>query len=163
MVAVSNNYDCAEETIPDVFQAPMEGSRKWKGRSHRTVNGKAHHNGVIWPVFQSSYGKNKHPWHKPVKSASGTNPALRGIMHLNNITFANFGQNCAGYDIVFRTNFDEDDVNWPINATDIKYLSVPEVNKIYLDEPPAGKINPAMQNNFIRFSIEIKLKKGFQR
>ena len=149
VVAVSDNYNCADETpFPDVFQAKMERARRYSGRYAKTANGNSHHTGVVWPVFQSAYGELDHPWYKPTKSATGSNPALRGIMHLSNVTFANFGQNCNGNDIVFRTNYGEDDVNWPINATDIKYLSVAEANKIYLDVPNAAKINPSDCTDF---------------
>merc|ERR1719369_1572384 len=150
IVAVSDVYDCAvEEVKPDIYKSGMDNGRKWTGRGKWiTGSRKSHHTGIIWPIFQSSFGKLKHPWYKAVKGASGTNPALRGILHLSNVTFANFGENCGAQDLVFRTNFGEDDVNWPINATDIKYLDVETTNIIYMDEPLLGKINPADCTDF---------------
>jgi len=150
IVAVSDVYDCAvEEVKPDIYKSGMDNGRKWTGRGKWiTGSRKSHHTGIIWPIFQSTFGKLKHPWYKAVKGASGTNPALRGILHLSNVTFANFGENCGAQDLVFRTNFGEDDVNWPINATDIKYLDVETTNIIYMDEPILGKINPADCTDF---------------
>ena len=149
IVAVSDSYDCEKEDKPDVFKAPMEGGRKWKGRNNRISGDRVtHHTGITWPIFQSSYGKRMLPWQSALKGAAGTNPALRGILNLKNVSFANFGENCGKTDIVFRTNFLEDDVNWPISATDIKFLNVGKSNKVFIDEPLASKINPADCTDF---------------
>jgi len=149
VVAVTDQYDCAlEAEKPDIYKSTMDNGRKWKGRGDWVNGWKSHHTGIIWPIFQSSFGKLKHPWHKALKGASGTNPAMRGILNLSNVTFANFGENCGQRDLVFRTNFGADDVNWPINATDIKYVDVPAENIIYMDEPLLGKINPADCTDF---------------
>merc|ERR1719282_1405874 len=98
---------------------------------------------MIWPLFQSSYSSEWHPWFQSLKGATGADIALRGIMHLNNVTFANFGENCGARDVVLRTNFGSDDVNWPINVTDVKFLDAPLKYRIYVDEPLLGKINPS--------------------
>jgi len=73
---------------------------------------------------------------------------LRGILHLSDVTFANFKENCGKEDVVFRTNYGVDDVNWPINATNIKFLDTVGTNKIYMDIPTLGKINPADCTDF---------------
>ena len=149
IIAVSDSYDCEKENKPDIFTAPKEGSRRWKGRGRQiSRNRRAHHTGVVWPIFRSGYGKRKLSWQSGLISAAGTYPALRGILNLRNVTFANFGENCGQSDIVFRTNWLQDDVNWPISATDIKYLSVGDSNKMYIDEPLASKINPADCTDF---------------
>ena len=148
IVGVSNSYDCDEESKPDILNSIMEGGRRWTGRNKKAGSTKFHHTGVVWPIAQASYGKEKMPFYKAVKGAAGTNPALRGILNLSNITFANFGANCDGQDVIFRTNFGEDDVNWPISASDIKFISVAQDNKLYIDEPLASKINPADCTDF---------------
>merc|ERR1719483_1010979 len=150
IVGVSDVHDCAlEEVKPDVLKSKMDAKRKWKGRgSWISGSRQSHHTGIIWPIFQSVFPEIDMPWHKAVKGAAGTNPALRGILNLSNVTFANFGENCGAHDLVFRTNFGEDDVNWPINATDIKYVDVPTAHVIYMDEPILGKINPSDCTDF---------------
>ena len=123
IVSASDVYDCSKEVKPDVYKSSMENSRKWSGRDS-WIDGsrRVHHTGIIWPIFQSKYRKVTLAWHKPLKGAAGTNPALRGLLNLSNVTFANFKQNCGKEDVVFRTNYGVDDVNWPINATNIKFL-----------------------------------------
>ena len=150
IVGVSDVHDCAlEEVKPDVLKSKMDAKRKWKGRgSWISGSRQSHHTGIIWPIFQSVFPEIDMPWHKAVKGPVGTNPALRGILNLSNVTFANFGENCGAHDLVFRTNFGEDDVNWPINATDIKYVDVPTAHVIYMDEPILGKINPSDCTDF---------------
>eukprot|EP00090_Calanus_glacialis_P017096 TRINITY_DN2671_c0_g1_i4.p1 TRINITY_DN2671_c0_g1~~TRINITY_DN2671_c0_g1_i4.p1 ORF type:complete len:4502 (+),score=1148.36 TRINITY_DN2671_c0_g1_i4:1085-13507(+) len=150
IVGVSDVHDCALEAVkPDIYKSSMDSKRKWTGKGN-WISGsrKAHHTGIIWPIFQSKFGEPDMPWYKAVKGAAGTNPALRGILNLSNVTFANFGENCGAHDLVFRTNFGEDDVNWPINATDIKYVDVASQNIIYMDEPILGKINPSDCTDF---------------
>merc|ERR1711892_179231 len=150
IVGVSDVHDCAlEEVKPDVLKSKMDAKRQWKGRgSWISGSRQSHHTGIIWPIFQSVFPEIDMPWHKAVKGPVGTNPALRGILNLSNVTFANFGENCGAHDLVFRTNFGEDDVNWPINATDIKYVDVPTAHVIYMDEPILGKINPSDCTDF---------------
>merc|ERR1711892_827897 len=149
IVSVSDVYDCSKEGRPDIYQNGMERNRKWSGRDS-WIDGrrKSHHTGIIWPIFQSKYRKETLAWHKPLKGAAGTNPALRGILHLSDVTFANFKENCGKEDVVFRTNYGVDDVNWPINATNIKFLDTVGTNKIYMDIPTLGKINPADCTDF---------------
>jgi len=150
IVAVSDIYDCAlEDAGIDIHKSAMDKSRKWAGRNKKISGSRrAHHTGIIWPIFQSAFGEPDFPWHKAVKGAAGTNPALRGILNLSNVTFANFGENCWGTDLVFRTNFGEDDMNFPINATDIKYVDVAQENIIFMDEPILSKINPSDCTDF---------------
>ena len=89
------------------------------------------------------------PWNQAVKGAAGTNPALRGILNVEGVTFDKFDNRCNGQrDLVFRTNPMEDDVNWPINIKNIKVLDVAESSKIFYNRPLAGKINPADCTDF---------------
>merc|ERR1712172_283944 len=146
IVSVSDVYDCDAEVQPGIFKDKMEKGRMWKGRGDWIQNPsrrELHHTGIVWPIFQSDYGKRTLAWWKPIVGAAGTNPAMRGILNLNGVTFANFGSNCGAQDVVFRTNNGEDDVNWPINATSITFLDTPQSNKVYVDEPLIGKINPS--------------------
>jgi len=145
IVSVSDVYNCDAEVKPDIFEDKMEGGRMWRGRGAWIQNPRRelHHTGIVWPIFQSDYGKRTLAWWKPIVGAAGTNPAMRGILNLNDVTFANFGSNCGAQDVVFRTNAGEDDVNWPINATSITFLDTPQSNKVYVDEPLIGKINPS--------------------
>jgi hypothetical protein len=145
IVGVSDAYDCAvEATKPDIYSNGLEKKRGWFGRGSWLPDGrKTHHTGIVWPLFQSKYGKRTLSWYRPLVGAEGMNPAMRGILNLDTVTFANFGTNCGGEDLVFRTNIGGDDVNWPINATAITFVDVPTANKIYVDEPLIGKINPS--------------------
>ena len=150
IIASSDGYDCSEEqNKPDIFSVSKEASRAWKGRGNGISGGRmSHHVGVVWPIFQSAYGKRKLSWQSALVGAAGTNPALRGILKIENVEFANFGEACGKSDIVFRTNFKEDDVNWPIKAKSIHFTNVNEANKIFIDEPIASKINPADCTDF---------------
>ena len=145
IVGTSDVYSCDAETVkPDIYTSEMDNSRKWKGRGKWQNGWQAHHYGMIWPVFQSKFSKITHPWHQVQKGATGADIALRGIMHLNNVTFANFGDGCNGArDVVLRTNFGSDDINWPLNVTDVKFIDTPVDNRIYVDEPLLGKVNPS--------------------
>ena len=143
IVGVSDVYDCATETKPDIFNSPIDRGRGWKGRGMWTNGWKTHHLGMLWPAFHASAFSEWHPWFQPMKSATGTDVGLRGIMHLIDVTFSGFGDNCDGRDLVLRSNKWTDDINWPINATNIKYMDVVDDYKIYVDEPLLGKINPA--------------------
>ena len=149
IVSVSDVYDCSKESKPDVYKAKAENKRRWTGRDS-WIDGsrKVHHTGIIWPIFQSAPRMDDMSWHKVVVGAAGTNPALRGLLNLSNVTFANFKENCGKEDVVFRTNYGVDDVNWPINATDIKFLDTVGKNKIYMDIPTLGKINPSDCTDF---------------
>jgi len=144
IVGVSDVYNCDVELVkPDIFNSGADNQRKWKGRGKSQGGWKAHHHGIIWPIFQASFSDEWHPWFQALKGATGADVGLRGIMHLNNVTFANFGDNCGQRDVVLRTNFGSDDINWPINVTDVKFVDVANDNKIYVDEPLLGKINPS--------------------
>merc|ERR1712079_251919 len=149
IVSVSDVFDCDAEVMPGIYEDKMAKGRMWKGRGEwiRSPETQArrefHHTGIVWPIWQSGYGKRTLPWWKPIVGAAGTNPAMRGILNLNGVTFANFGENCGAQDVVFRTNNGEDDENWPINATSITFLDTPQSNKVYVDEPLIGKINPS--------------------
>jgi len=149
IVSVSDVYDCSKEDKPDIYKSSMDNGRRWSGRNSWIDGGRqSHHTGIIWPIFQSKARKITLPWHKPLVGAAGTNPALRGILHLSDVTFANFKENCGKEDVVFRTNYGVDDVNWPINATNIKFLDTVAKNKLYMDIPTLGKINPADCTDF---------------
>ena len=151
MVSTSSVYDCSKEGKPDIYRSSIDNSRRWGGRNN-VIRGsqprRVHHTGIIWPIFQSKQRKITLAWHKPIVSAAGSNPALRGILNLSNVTFANFGESCGKQDIVFRTNPGVDDVNWPINATNIKFINTQPSNKVYMDIPTLGKINPADCTDF---------------
>ena len=42
-------------------------------------------------------------WHQALKGAEGSNPGLRGILYMTNVTFDKFGQKCGDYrDLVIR-------------------------------------------------------------
>ena len=156
VVSVSDVYDCSKEVDEwgkpvklDIHKAMLEKKRKFFGKGNWIHgNRKTHHTGVVWPIFMSKPPKDSFPWHTGVKGAAGSNPAMRGIMQLSNVVFANFKENCDAQDLVFRTNVHEDDVNWPINATGITFLDTANDNKIFMDLPLAGKISPSDCSDF---------------
>ena len=149
VVSVSDVFDCSKDVMADIYKAGLEKKRRYPGRNNWiTGSRKTHHTGVAWPMFMSGAPKDDFPWWQAVQGAAGKNVALRGIMQLENVVFANFKENCGGHDIVFRTNKGNDDVNWPINATAITFLDTLHDNKIYMDLPIAGKISPADCTDF---------------
>jgi len=144
IVGVSDIYDCAVEAVkPDIYKSAIDSSRRWTGRGKRQNGWKAHHHGMLWPIFQADFSSEWHAWYKAMKGATGADIALRGIMQMTNVTFANFGENCGGRDVVLRTNFGSDDINWPINVTDVKFIDADVKYRIYADEPILGKVNPS--------------------
>ena len=144
IVGVSDVYNCDQEVVPDILMfSKADKGRKWKGRGKSQQGWKAHHYGMLWPAFAAGFSDEWHPWFQIMKGATGADIALRGIMHMNNVTFANFGENCGARDVVLRTNFGSDDINYPINVTDVKFLDAPLKYRIYVDEPILGKINPS--------------------
>ena len=97
----------------------------------------------------SKYPKITLAWHQALKGAAGANPALSGIMYLQNVTFDKFNTRCSDYkDLVIRTNTLSDDVNWPIEMRQISLLDVDEASKLLINRPLAGKINPADCTDF---------------
>ena len=147
IVGTSDIYDCNEDVSPYTFQWKPHKDRKWNLR----LNSKEpfHHTGIVMPVFQSKYPKVTHPWHQALKSATGSNPSLRGIMNMNNVTFDKFNQKCGKFrDVVIRTNPKTDDMNFPIKMSNINIMDVDEPSKLFLNRPLASKINPADCTDF---------------
>ena len=58
------------------------------------------------------------PWHVP-----GSYPTIRGTMYLNDVTFANFGNQCGDKSVAIRTNPAYEDMQMPIIAFRIPNLS----------------------------------------
>merc|ERR1719320_1050902 len=148
IVANSDLFDCDTDDYPFTYEFQPHKDRKWKER-FKAYEGNYHHTGIVFPVFQSKWLKTTLPWHKPIKGAAGSNPALRGLMTLEKVTFDKFDNRCNGQrDLVIRTNPWQDDVNWPIEIKNIKILDVVESSKILYNRPIAGKVNPADCTDF---------------
>jgi len=148
IVANSDLFDCETDTYPFTYEFLPHKKRKWTER-FRAKGGNFHHTGVVMPIFQSKFPKATLPWNKPIISAEGSNPALRGIMYMTNVTFDRFNNRCNGQkDIAIRTNPGEDDMNFPIQTKKITMLDVAEDSKVFFNRPLAGKINPADCTDF---------------
>ena len=148
IVGNSDLFDCDTDEYPYTYEFGPHKDRKWKER-YRAYEGNFHHTGIVFPVFMSKWPKTTLPWHKPIKGAAGSNPALRGLMTLDRVTFDKFDNRCNGQrDLVIRTNPWQDDVNWPIEIKNIQILEVEESSKIFYNRPIAGKVNPADCTDF---------------
>ena len=148
IVGTSNLYNCDEDVSPFTLEWGPHKKRKWAARWRRS-EGSFHHTGVVFPIFMSGWNKPEMAFHQALKGANGKNPALRGIMNMNNVTFDKFNQKCGEFkDILIRTNDKSDDVNWPIKMSNINILDVDEASKLFLDRPLASKINPADCTDF---------------
>ena len=148
IVGTSDLYDCAEDQKPYTMEYEPNKKRGWSGRFN-AYEGSYHHSGVIMPIFMSKYPKVEMAWHQALKGATGANPALSGIMYLQNVTFDKFNTRCSNYkDLVIRTNTLSDDVNWPIEMRQISLLDVDEGSKLLINRPLASKINPADCTDF---------------
>ena len=143
IVAHSAAFDCNNDIPPKIMNFIPERIRAWTGRNFgfsRTA--------MLFPIFQSNFPKPDFRFHQGVKSAEGSNPALRGILYLNQVIFVNFDGSCGKKQTVFRTNALEDDMNWPIQSSGLKFINVKEEFKILYDRPLASKINPADCTDF---------------
>ena len=151
IVGNSDLFDCDDDDYPFTYDFVMHKKRRWSERRN-AMGGKFHHSAIVFPVFQSKFPKNTLPWHQPIIGAEGSNPALRGIMNIENVKFANFDNRCTGItggrDLVLRTNPKEDDVNWPIKVSGVQMVDVAESSKVFFNRPLAGKINPADCTDF---------------
>merc|ERR1711962_967293 len=144
----SDLFDCDNDDYPFTYEFKVNKARKWSER-FAALEGKFHHTGVVMPLFMSKWPKPKFAWHHPTHAAAGNNPALRGIMYLDGVTFANFDNRCNGLrDLVIRSNPKHDDVNWPIKMKNIKLLQVEETSKVFINRPLLGKINPGDCTDF---------------
>ena len=113
-------------------------------------------------AFQSSPGNFQHKWnlgHFAItlmswgKSSGGEIPlvwndphsynALMGTMYVRNSTFANYGTDCAKHSSVFRTQPGDEDFNFPVIASGVKYVNVSEDHYVFWDRPSLGKVNPS--------------------
>ena len=144
IVGNSAAYECANDDPPRILSFTPEKKRGWTEKKKGYA-----HTAVVFPIFQSAFVKITLKWHQALVSAEGSNPALRGIMEMDEVTFANFDGKCSGKkDTVFRTNIAADDMNWPIRSSKLKFIDVEEKNKVLYDRPLASKINPADCTDF---------------
>ena len=135
-------FKCKEKA-PKIMSFTTEKKRAWTGKKSGYT-----HTGILLPIFQSKYGKVDMKYHQALKGAAGSNPALRGILYLDEISFINFDGSCGKKDTVLRTNTLGDDVNWPVHASKLSFENVKEEFKILFDRPLAGKLNPADCTDF---------------
>ena len=144
IVGNSAAFECGNDDAPRILDFSPEKKRGWTQKKKGYA-----HTAVIFPIFQSSFVKITLQWHQGLVSAEGSNPALRGIMYMDQVTFANFDGRCTGKkDTVFRTNAAADDMNWPIRTTKLVFVDVNEESKVLYDRPLASKINPADCTDF---------------
>ena len=143
IVANSAAFQCTGDEPPSIMSFSPEAKRAWTGRKAGIT-----HTGLLLPIFQSKFPMIDFPHHVGVKSAEGSNPTLRGILYMDNVTFVNFDGACGKKDIVMKTNTGEDDVNWPVRTSNLKFLNVNEEFKVLYNRPLASKINPSDCTDF---------------
>ena len=148
IVGASNVFDCDNDEKPEIMNFSPEKKRSWSERGQKGDK-YLHHTGMVFPIFLSKYQKDDMGWHVPLKSAAGSSPALRGIMEVKNVTFANFNNKCKKengqdkIDVSIRTNKKQDDMNFPMLVQNLKFVDVLEGNKVSYNRPIPGKISPA--------------------
>ena len=140
----SSTFECSEEEVdPDYLEAPVEDMRRGQIRSRDLRNRYAENMlgqrinriALSWPMFMSAWPPEWQHWDKPIMDAGGSYSALRGILLLNRITFANFQTNCesrVGKVLRPPTN---DDFNFPIKASEIDFVNVAGKDKVFIDRP----------------------------
>ena len=142
IIANVPSFNCNEKA-PRILSFSPEANRAWTGKKSGYT-----HTGIILPIFQSKYGKINMKYHQALKGAAGSNPTLRGILYIEEVSFVNFDGSCGEKDTVFRTNTLADDVNWPVHASKLNFDNVNEDFKVLFDRPLASKINPADCTDF---------------
>ncbi|CAH1789074.1 unnamed protein product, partial [Owenia fusiformis] len=71
-------------------------------------------------------------------------PAIAGLVTVDSVTFANFGDNrCGGKDIVITTNPNNVDAMHPVRTSNIELLNVAEKGKAFLGRPLLSHIDPS--------------------
>merc|ERR1711892_838471 len=108
------------------------GGTSWPGRNWKGYS--TGHAGILWPMFIGAGRPLPKPW---INGKPSFYPLLTGQVYLNDVTFANFnpGQ-CGGqFDSAFRTNPRGDDMQFPIIATNSRFVNVAESSKVWMDRP----------------------------
>lgn len=128
IIGTTDNFDCS-------LEPPITHESSPQNWPH---SGPVRNAGIIFPSYGSSptgFGK---PWHFP-KSYN----TIRGTMHINDVTFANFGNECGRNNAAIRTNPDYEDMQMPIIASNISFINVATDHAVFFDNPSLGKINPS--------------------
>ncbi|XP_048254094.1 fibrocystin-L-like [Haliotis rufescens] len=134
-VGKTSAFDCTSDVVDqsDVNIQLSSVSRSWGNGTHGKV-------GISWPNF--SAGPNNAP-DKPFIGVMAYQ-AISGIMHLTNVTFANFGTSCtSSHDYAITTNPNNDDCIHPIESQSLAFHNVQPGNKLFIHIPRVGKINSA--------------------
>lgn len=134
IVGSSPNFNCAD-TVPttDYNIVNSEGHR-----APRPLNGGR--SGITWPNFQS--GHNSAPT-KPHHLNMAYN-TIKGLMKVTDTTFVGFGNVCSGEtSFMFMTNPLNEDLQHPVQVSDITIVDSTEDAKVFVHRPDVSKANPA--------------------
>uniref|UniRef100_A0A3B4ZZ57 PKHD1 like 1 n=1 Tax=Stegastes partitus TaxID=144197 RepID=A0A3B4ZZ57_9TELE len=134
IVGSSPNFDCSLGLDSSDFNIATSASH----RAPRPRQGGR--SGVCWPNFAS--GHNTAPG-KPHHLNMNYN-AIKGLMTVTGTTFVNFRNVCSGEaNFMFMTNPLNEDLQHPVQVSDLKLVDSTDEAKIFVHRADVGKVNPA--------------------
>ncbi|XP_038628903.1 fibrocystin [Tachyglossus aculeatus] len=122
IVATSSSFDCIRDRI-----RPLSANATVRDRA--PLNPQGGRVGVLWPGFTSGQSQwPRDPWHK-VRN----DPAITGIMKLEEVTFSNFVKSCYSddLDVCILPNPGSTGIMHPITVEKTKMLHVNDQSKFY--------------------------------
>ncbi|XP_028906522.1 fibrocystin isoform X3 [Ornithorhynchus anatinus] len=127
IVATSSSFDCIRDRI-----RPLSANATVRDRA--PLNPQGGRVGVLWPGFTSGQNQRpRDPWHK-VRN----DPAIVGIMKLEEVTFCNFVKSCYSddLDVCILPNPGSTGIMHPITAVKTQMLHVKDQSKFYFYSSP---------------------------
>uniref|UniRef100_A0A6I8N1M6 Fibrocystin-L n=1 Tax=Ornithorhynchus anatinus TaxID=9258 RepID=A0A6I8N1M6_ORNAN len=96
--------------------------------------------GICWPTFASAHNMAPRKPHAGLMSYN----AISGLLKVTDTTFVGFKNVCSGEtNVIFMTNPLNEDLQHPIQVTNIRTIDTTEQSKIYIHRPDLSKVNPS--------------------
>ncbi|XP_067833370.1 fibrocystin-L-like [Heptranchias perlo] len=133
VVGSSPNFNCSDILTGDSI---LRDTRSQRSPRHPSGG----RSGICWPTFASDSNM------APMKSHAGlmSNPAISGLMTVQNTTFVGFKGTCfKEVNVMFITNPLNEDLQHPILVKRITIVDSEEQGKVFIHRPDVTKVNPA--------------------
>ncbi|KAM3595703.1 uncharacterized protein V6R79_001361 [Siganus canaliculatus] len=134
IVGSSPNFNCSDTlSTTDYNILDSDGHR-----APRPLKGGR--SGICWPTFGS--GHNKAPI--KVHHLNNNYNAIKGLMRVQDTTFVGFRNVCSSEtNFMFITNPSNEDLQHPVQVSDITKVDSTEEAQVFIHRPDLGKVNPA--------------------
>ncbi|KAM9340526.1 fibrocystin-L-like [Symphorus nematophorus] len=134
IVGSSPNFNCSDTLPKSDFNMEISDPH----RAPRPPNGGR--SGISWPTFNSEHNN------APVKPHHINNNynAIKGLMTVKDTTFVGFRNVCSSEtNFMFMTNPLNEDLQHPVQVSDITMVDSVEESKVFIHRADLGKVNPA--------------------